>query len=143
MNSSPTLAMLLLAASALVILALGSLHLLFTFRGTRLHPRDANVRAGMEAGLPVLTRETTMWRAWIGFNASHSYGAMLFGLVWGHLALAQPALLAQSPFLLALGLAVLLAYLHLGWRYWFSVPFRGIALATLLYVAGLVDLLLF
>jgi hypothetical protein len=61
----------------------------------------------------------------------------------GHLALAQPALLAQSPFLLALGLAVLLAYLHLGWRYWFSVPFRGIALATLLYVAGLVDLLLF
>jgi hypothetical protein len=27
-----------------------------------------------------------MWKAWVGFNASHSYGAILFGLVYGYLA---------------------------------------------------------
>src|SRR5438046_6957052 len=30
-----------------------------------------------------------MWRAWVGFNASHSMGAMLFGLVFAFLALAH------------------------------------------------------
>ena len=35
---------LLLAASAAVTLLLGSVHLLFTFHGNRLHPRDAWLR---------------------------------------------------------------------------------------------------
>ncbi len=78
-----------------------------------------------------------MWKAWIGFNASHSYGAMLFGLVYGYLALAHAPFLFASPFLLAVGLVLLGGYGLLGWQYWFSVPFRGIALATALYVAAL------
>jgi hypothetical protein len=48
----------------------------------------------------VLTRQTTMWRAWIGFNASHSMGAVFFGLVYGYLALLHVELLFRSPFLL-------------------------------------------
>lgn len=132
---------LLLTASAAVTLLLGSLHLLFTFRGNRLHPRDAWLREAMNTGLPVLTGETTMWRAWIGFNASHSYGAMLFGLVYGYLALVHPTLLLGSPFLLGLGLALLLAYVHLARRYWFSVPFRGLVLSAALYAGALVLLI--
>ena len=80
-------------------------------------------------------------RAWIGFNASHSYGAMLFGLVYGHLAVAHPALLLGSPFLLSLGLALLLAYVQLARRYWFSVPFRGLLLSAALYAGALVLLI--
>jgi uncharacterized membrane protein len=87
---------------------------------------------------PVITRETTMWRAWVGFNASHSYGAILFGLVYGYLAVAQGSLLFQSPFLLFVGLLLLVGYAVLGKVYWFSVPFRGIVLSTALYVAALV-----
>jgi hypothetical protein len=86
---------------------------------------------------PVISRQTTMARAAKGFHASHSLGAMLFALVWGYLALIQWTVLAQSPFLLALGMGVLLAYLALAQRYWFSVPQRGIALASVLYAAGL------
>ena len=48
-----------------------------------------------------------MWRAWVGFNASHSMGLILFGLVFGFLALAQDHLLFHSPFLLFVGLAML------------------------------------
>jgi len=132
-----TLPALLISASAGVILLLGLAHLLFTFRGQRLHPREPAVMAAMQQALPRITRETTMWRAWVGFNASHSYGAILFGLVWGWLALVHPALLFGSPFLLALGALLLGAYVHLGWRYWFSIPFRGIVLASLLYAMAL------
>jgi hypothetical protein len=128
----------LIAASAAIILLLGLIHLLYTFRGPKLHPRDAALATRMKEISPVLTRETTMWKAWVGFNASHSYGAILFGLVYGYLALAHSAFLFQSPFLLLVGLFFLAGYVFLGKIYWFSVPFRGIVLSTALYVAALV-----
>ncbi len=128
---------LLVAASAAVIFVLGVMHLVFTFHGPKFDPRDAELKARMMAVSPVISRQTTMWRAWIGFNASHSYGAILFGLVWAYLALARPVFLFQSVFLLALGLLVLVAYVVLARVYWFSIPFRGITLATVLYGLGL------
>ena len=85
-----------------------------------------------------LTRKTTVWRAWIGFNASHSFGLLLFALTFGWLALAAPEILFGSVFLRALGLAFLSSYAFLASRYWFDSPFRGIVLATVLYAAGLV-----
>lgn len=135
-------ASLLIAASAAVIFALGLVHLLYTFRGTKLHPRDAGLEAQMKAVSPVLTRQTTMWKAWVGFNASHSYGALLFGAIYGYLALAHGAFLFGSPFLLALGALQLAGYIALGKLYWFSVPYRGILLASALYAAGLIAALI-
>lgn len=129
---------LLVAASAAIIFSLGALHLAFTFRGPKLLPRDRELIVRMQAVSPVISGETTMWKAWIGFNASHSFGALLFGAVYGYLALAQGVLLFHSPFLLLTGLALLGGYVFLGARYWFSVPFRGILAATALYVAALV-----
>jgi len=38
----------------------------------------------------------------------------------------------------SVGLALLGGYLFLGKTYWFSVPFRGIVLASALYLAALV-----
>jgi len=128
----------LVVVSAAIILLLGLIHLLYTFRGSKLHPRDTALEARMKEVSPVLTRETTMWRAWVGFNASHSYGAILFGLVYGYLAVAQSSLLFQSPFPLLVGLLLLACYAVLGKVYWFSVPFRGIVLSSALYAAALV-----
>ena len=108
---------------------------------TRLHsafaPRDAALKARLMEVSPVISRQMTMWQAWIGFNASHSYGAILFGLVYGYLALLHSSFLFQSWFLLGLGLLALLAYAVLGKVYWFSTPFRGILLATTFYGLGL------
>ena len=127
----------LLTCSAGILLLLGSIHLLYTFHGPKLTPRDAGLRAQMEAAHPVLTRQTTMWRAWVGFNASHSLGAMLFGLVYGYFGVAQPAMFFASGFLACLGLAFLLAYLGLARAYWFRIPFVGVALSLACYVGAL------
>jgi len=132
------LAPYLLAGSAAVLFLLGLLHLVYTFHGPRLLPRDAELQERMKSVSPVITRETTMWKAWIGFNASHSFGAILFGLVYGYLALFHPAFLFESAFLLGVGVVLLGAYTFLGARYWFSIPFRGMLLSLILYALALI-----
>jgi hypothetical protein len=133
----PSLASVLVAAASFVIFCLGSAHLLFTFRGNKLHPRDPALMVRMREISPVISREMSMWNAWVSFNATHSFGAMLFGLIYGYLSLAEPAVLFSSWFLLAVGLALLGGCVLVGWRYWFSTPFRGVVLSTALYIAGL------
>jgi hypothetical protein len=116
--------------------SLGLTHLVWTFVGTRFHPRDSALEAEMRRVSPVLTRQTTMWSTWVGFNASHSAGALLFALIYGYLALRTPGLLFSSAFLLATGAAYLGGMLVLAVRFWFSKPRNGVAIALALYVAG-------
>jgi hypothetical protein len=129
---------LLVAGSAAILLLLGLLHLLYTFYGPKLLPRDRALQARMQEVSPVISRETTMWKTWIGFNASHSYGLILFGAVFGYLALAHGDFLFQSVFLLSLGLMTLLGYVFLAKRYFFSIPLMGVLLATILYSLALI-----
>ena len=91
----------------------------------------------MKRTWPLLTHKTTMWKAWIGFNASHSLGIILFGTLYAYLAVAYPAVLFQSKLLVALGGVFLLAYVILAKLYWFRVPFAGVVLAFVSYVAGI------
>lgn len=131
-----TVPSILIVLSASIVLMLGIAHLVFTFRGPKLSPRDPECQGKMMAVPPVISDETTMWRAWVGFNASHSIGAILFGLIFGFLPLAHPALFFESTYLAIIGFAVLTGLLILSKRYWFHVPFRAIALSQLLYLAG-------
>lgn len=128
---------LLIVASAGIVFALGGIHLGYTFFGSAFSPREAALEARMKAVSPRLTREITMWNAWVGFNASHSLGAMLFGAVYAYLAIAQATILFDSAFLPALGFAFLLALLTLARVYWFRIPFRGILCATVAYSVAL------
>jgi hypothetical protein len=127
---------LLTAFSAAVAVALGLIHAAFTFHGTRLHPSDDKVRVAMERSPLRLSRQTTTWNAWIGFNASHSLGLLLFGALYGYLSLAQNELLAQSAFLELTGFVTLSLYVFLSKRFWFNRPFQLTLLAWILYVAG-------
>ncbi|HEY0703686.1 MAG TPA: hypothetical protein VGD60_13045 [Candidatus Acidoferrales bacterium] len=126
-----------IAASAAIILLLGCVHLLYTFRGPNLQPRDPDLAARMAEVSPVITRQTTMWRVYVGFNATHSLGLILFGLVYGYLAIFQSPFLSRSWFLLGLGLVVLLSYAVVAKLYFFAAPFRGVVLATVLYLIGM------
>ena len=128
----------LMIASAAVAFAMGSAHLWLTFASRKFHPRDPQTEVRMKEDFPQLTRRTTLWRAWIGFNGSHSMGPMLFGAVYGYLAWVQAPLLFASAYLQALGLVLLLAYLVLAVRYWFNVPLRGLLISTACYLAALV-----
>ncbi len=132
------LAQTLVATSAAIIAVLGLVHLAYTYFGDKLHPRDTGLLAQLKTTSPVISSQTNMWQAWIGFNASHSLGAILFGAVFGYLAIAQPMLLFHSWFLGFTGLVVLGAYLAMAKLYWFIRPLQGIALAIFFYVAGFI-----
>jgi hypothetical protein len=130
-------AKILMALSASIMCALGIVHLVYTFWGPTLTPRDPALQISMSQISPVISKETTMWRAWMGFNVSHSMGLILFGLVFGFLALAHSELLFRSPFLLVVGLAMLGSFVVLAKVYWFSAPFAGVSIALACYVASI------
>jgi hypothetical protein len=123
--------------SAGIMLTLGLVHLAYTFWGPKLTPRDPALQSSMSQISPVITKETTMWRTWVGLNVSHSMGAMLFGLVFGFLALAHDQLLFRSPFLLVVGLAMLGGFVVLCKVYWFSAPLTGVSVSLACYVASI------
>jgi hypothetical protein len=127
---------ILIGASAAIPLALGIAHLVYTFIVPKLAPRDPALEATMKEVSPVITRQTTMWKAWVGFNASHSASAILFGSVYGYMALVQPAVLFHSAFLAVLGGLFLLVYIVLARKYWFRTPLRWLVVASVLYAAG-------
>jgi len=132
------LAQILITISAGLIMLLGLVHLAYTYFGDKLHPRDTDLLARLKTTSPVISHQTSVWKAWIGFNASHSLGAILFGAIFGYLALEQQMLLFHSYFLGFTGLIVLGAYLVMAKLYWFTRPLQGISLALLFYVVGFI-----
>lgn len=132
------IATVLMTASAAILFVLGTLHLTHTFVGPKLTPRDPALQIRMREISPVITKETTMWRCWVGFNASHSMAAMLFGLIYGFLAIAHGSLLFSSPYLLVVGLLTVGGFFVLGKLYWFSVPFIGIGISLVCYVTSII-----
>ena len=128
-----------LACSAGVVGLLGALHLLYTFHGKKLKPRDTHLERQMELVSPEISRYTTMWSAWVGFNASHSLGALLFALLYGWFGLAQPKLFFGSPFPILVGFAMLAGYVWLAKRFWFWIPLAGLSIALALYCWALLQ----
>jgi hypothetical protein len=132
------LAQTLVSASAAIILFLGTMHLIYTFASNKFSPRDPEIESKLKVVHPVISRQTTMWRAWIGFNASHSIGAMLFGLLYGYFSLFHFDFLVGSVFVSALGALFIGSLLVLAKLYWFRIPLIGIGTSLVLYVLGFV-----
>lgn len=127
-------------AGALPFVVLGLAHALATPRapGERkgLSPADRALPAAMAASSLRLTRRTDMWRAWVGFNFSHSLGALLFG---GFVMLAgrsQAVFDLEGAVFAPAAALVSGAYLALAVKYWFRTPIAGVALSLLLFVTA-------
>jgi hypothetical protein len=117
-----------------IFVLLGFLHALYTFldirRPRRLVPQEPSVALAMaESPVRLARGGTTMWRAWVGFNFSHSLGAILFGMlcIGAGLVLGTMILSAWILFVLVL---IALVYVGLSILYWFRIPTMGITLAT-------------
>jgi hypothetical protein len=128
---------LLYAAGGAIFCVLGALHavtmLMDLQRPRRLVPGDPTLIAAMAGSRVRLAGDATdMWRAWVGFNLSHSLGALLFGAM----AIAWPVVAAGHAALAWLPAAVAALYLAIGLRFWFSVPNAGIAAATVAFAAA-------
>ena len=124
---------ILMVTSAAIVGLLGLGHVSLTLGGTRLLPRDPSLKAAMERDTLVITRQTSVWRAWLGFNISHGMGAMLFALAYAHLAIAHGDVLFNSIFLQAVGLTVLLSYMVLAKLYWFTTPLVAVSVSLTCY----------
>jgi hypothetical protein len=119
---------------------LGLLHALYTFADER-HPRrlapqdPAVLRSMSSTGVRLAGGATSMWRAWLDFNFSHSLGAVMFSAACITLGLKLTALaLPKSALLLPVVIGAV--YLWLALRYWFRVPAIGIALGTVCFTVA-------
>lgn len=135
---------ILVMTGAGVLLLLGIAHAVATAQsspnGGPLTPTNRDVRAAMEipGGLglaPYL--KTPLWRAWIGFNYSHSLGVAAISLAIGVPALVDFEAAFGNLGWLLLALAVPPLYLLLSMRYWFRGPTVGITTGIALITAGI------
>lgn len=130
----------LLAVGGAVFAALGVTHGALAvrdlWRPTAFTPADDRLRESM-ADVPMRFggHRTSMWRAWLGFNLSHSLGLMVFGgfiLIWA----LQDSTVAQDLWLQVIGTTIGLVYLVLAVRFWFYGPVVGCVLGILCFVAS-------
>lgn len=133
---------LLIVLGAAIFGLLGTIHLIYTFFSNKFEAHDPAVTKAMNRTSPILTKETTIWRAWIGFNASHSLGAMIFAAIYIPLALSNLEVIRSSLWLSILPALVGVSYLILAQKYWFKVPFIGILLSTLCFIGAAISVLL-
>jgi len=129
---------ILLISGATIFGVLGLIHLIYTFTTKKFNAYDPCVTDAMKRTSLIITRETTVWDAWLGFNASHSLGAMLVAGFYIPLTIFHFDLIRQSLWFSVLPVAIGLSYLILAKRYWFKVPFIGILLSTLCFVGAAV-----
>jgi len=127
---------ILLISGASIFGVLGLIHFIYTFTTKKFNAYDSSVTDAMKGTSLIITRETTVWDAWVGFNASHSLGAMLVAGFYIPLTLFHFDLLQQSLWFSVLPVVIGLSYLILAKRYWFKIPFVGILISTICFVAA-------
>ena len=125
---------ILLLTGSFILLVLGGLHLYYTFFSRKFFPKNPNTEIEMKNTSPRVTKETTLWNAWIGFNASHSLGAIFFGLINLTLVITLFNVLRESIALQVIDTFTLLFYLFLAKRYWFKIPLTGILISSLCFI---------
>jgi uncharacterized membrane protein len=137
-NPAPMIAILLVVGGT-VFGILGALHGIYTLLDLRdpqrLVPVDPSVaRAMASSALRLSGGRTDMWRAWIGFNFSHSLGVLLVGglAIWTGLRIRM---LPVGVIALALTL-IGCAYEVLALLYWFRAPAIGVAVGTGCFAAA-------
>jgi hypothetical protein len=125
---------------ALPFLVLGIMHALATpltpEQKKGLSPRDPAYGHGMSQQTVLLTRRVNLWQGWVGFNLSHSLGAVLFGLVV--LLVGRNATTFRDNWAAFVPLAIVgsAAYLAIGLRYWFRTPIIGVLVSAACFLAS-------
>ena len=130
----------LLILGGAVFGVLGALHASYTLLDLRsprwLVPADSSVAQAMaNSALRLSGGRTDMWRAWIGFNFSHSVGVLLVaGLaLWAGFRFNT---LPVGIITLALTLIGCVYLVALALLYWFRGPAIGVAIGTGCFAAA-------
>jgi len=127
-------------AGCIPFLVLGLIHAVYTIADTynpkKLIPYKPGVMGLMKESTLAITKETDMWRAWVGFNISHGVGIVFFSATYLYLSSLHITFLENSLFLLLAAPTIALAYLILSIKYWFRIPAAGSAIGLLCFISG-------
>ena len=129
---------ILLILGGTVFGVLGGLHAIYMLldlrNPRRLVPVDPSVTHAMaNSALRLSGGGTDMWRAWIGFNFSHSLGVLLLAAV----AIWAGTRMRMVPVAVLAALTLVgCVYLALALRYWFRAPAIGVAIGTGCFAAA-------
>ena len=124
----------LIGAAGAIYLMLGLGHGLLTLldvvRPRTFTPVDENVRLAMQ-GEPIrLNPHTDLWRAWLGFNLSHSMGVVLFGGILTVIGSAGAEAYLDHGAWQTGTILFSLAYVIVAQTFWFWIPALGSGIAT-------------
>lgn len=130
------------AVGAGIFLVLGLAHGALTLGDLRrpraFTPTDERVRDAMLGARLALHPRANLWRAWLGFNLSHSLGLIVFGGTLLAGASSFFPVFSGSAVLQAATVAIATAYFVLAIGFWFWVPVLGTGVGLLLLLVGAV-----
>ncbi len=123
-------------AGSAIIAIMGVLHLRGTFFRNALHPRSEKLEAEMKTAPLVLTDKLMMWKSWIGFNATHSSGAIFTGVLNFYLAYRYFHVLQADIFFPLLTILMTGFYVWVAGKYWFKTVLLLLSVALLLFMVS-------
>jgi len=133
---------LLILIAAFILGGLGVIHLIYTLWANKFNPSHQSVMDSMKQSALVITNETTMWKAWIGFNISHSLGLIVIAVLYFVLASFHIDLLLTHIWLLIVAIITSFIYLLLAEKYWFKIPKALFLISFILFTMALLSALL-
>lgn len=127
---------ILTIAGATIFAVLGVVHIILTLFTDQFSAQQAPVNDAMQQSTLVMTEQTSVWKAWLGFNMSHSFSLIMVGAVYLPLALFHPELLRSSVWFSWLPLMFCAVYIGLAKIYLFNIPLIGFSLAGLCFLSA-------
>lgn len=122
------------AIGSILITILGITHLYYTFFTNAFSSRNEKMIEEMKSSSPILTQEITVWKAWIGFNGSHSSGVIFIGIINFYLALRYFSVLQSDHFFFVFNILTIGFYVWLAEKYWFNIPFVGLSITLVCFL---------
>ena len=101
-----------------------------------LSPADPQLETHMAQTHIRLTRRTNVWRAWVGFNYSHSLGLIVLGSLVLVVGRSASSFAANADVFAPFAFFASAVYLLLATKYWFRTPILGSALCCLLFLSS-------
>jgi hypothetical protein len=134
------LAQAFVITGAFIFLVLGIFHGVLTLQDLSnprtFTPPDLALRQAMQESRLAIHSQTNLWRAWLGFNLSHSLGLVMFGGTFGVIGLFYFSAFVNILLLQGCALFISVIYLVLSLKFWFSSPAMGSGMALACFAIG-------
>jgi hypothetical protein len=127
---------LILGASIFLILGVfhGGLTLQDLTNPSTFTPLDVELREAMQRSSIAIHPQANLWRAWLGFNLSHSLGLVMFGGTFLNIGLFHFSVFNQNLYLQICALLISITYLLMSLKFWFYKPVIGSGLALICFM---------